>query len=105
MREQTFRILGSAPRLSTQEHREIAREVARLRALLDDLPGRTRVSVRRNPSGVLGEYVGLLLEGTAQGMPLARIVPLSVRLLYGHRRWFAIGLEAIEAFCAQYGGD
>ena len=80
--EQIFRILGAPPPLSDWEQREVAGEVARLQALVARAPGPTTVQVRRNPSGVLGEYVALLLEATALGVSPRAITPPHVRLRY-----------------------
>ena len=103
MGERTFRIVGAPPTLSDRDRGEVAREVVRLRALVASAPGPPLVRVRRNPSGPLGEYVALLLEATALGVPRQAILPLLVRLRYRHRPWFVVGAEVVTHFAAHYG--
>ena len=102
MGEDVFRIVGTPPALSERDRREVAGEIARLQELVRRTPGESIVRVRRNPSGLLGEYVGLLLEATALCLPPRAITPLAVRLRYRRRSWFAVGAESVAAFTAQY---
>ncbi|HET8630033.1 MAG TPA: hypothetical protein VFL91_21645 [Thermomicrobiales bacterium] len=101
MPDRAVRIYGAAPPLTARERREVAGEVAGLRALVAALPGEPLVEVRRNPAGLLGEYVALLLDATARGVPARALWPPTVRLRYGRRRWFAFSLAAL----AQGRGD
>ena len=104
MAERTFRVLGAAPPMDAGDRRAVAGEVVRLRALLVSLPGAPVVRATRNPAGLLGAYVGLLMDATARGLPRAVVLPAAVRRRHGGRRWFAVSLEALDSFAAQFAG-
>lgn len=101
MAERTFQLHGAAPALNAREREEVEAEVRRMRALVAGLPAPGAVQVRRNPSGALGEYVGLLLDAAARGLPPEVVLPAAVRRRYRRRRWFAFSLEALDKVAAQ----
>ncbi len=105
MSRQIFRLFATAPSLTEQERREVADEVARLRTLLTHVPGKARVRITANPTGPLGEYVALLMDAHARGVPLPVAFPPLVRQGYRQRRWFATSLEVLDAFTGQLRRD
>ena len=98
----TFRVLGAPPALGAPEQAEVEEELRRVRALLASLPGPALVRMRDNPAGTLGEYAALLLDATARGLPPEIVLPAAVRRRYGGQRWFAVSLEVLDAFTAQF---
>jgi len=105
MSEQIFRLFATVPALTEQDRREVADEVARLRALLAHVPGKARVRITANPTGPLGEYVALLMDARARGVPMPVALPPLVRQGYWHRPWFATSLEVLDAFTGQVRQD
>jgi hypothetical protein len=105
MSEQAFRLFATVPPLTEQERREVADEVARMRALLARVPGKARVRVTANPSGPLGEYAALLLDARVRGVPLPVALPPIVWQRYGHCPWFATSLNVLDAFAGQLRRD
>ncbi len=75
MPDRTIRAYGAPPPLNVRERHEVEREIARLQGLLAEVPGERRVEVHTNPSGLLGDYVTLLLEGVVRGIPHRTVIP------------------------------
>ena len=99
----TFRVRGMVAPLSRAEQSEVQTEMARVQSLVEALPGAALVRKRRNPSGMLGDYVALLLDAVARGIPLETVVPPPTCQQYGQRRWFRASVEVLDAFTEELG--
>ena len=86
--DQMLTILATPPALSPAEEREIAREVTRLRHVIAAYAAESRVEISTNPSGILGEYVSLLIEGVAQSLAWPAVVPRLTQWRYRRTPWF-----------------
>lgn len=101
MADWTFRVLGAAPSLNPPERRQIEAEIVRLARVVGSLPGTPLVQVQRNPAGILGEYVILLMDGLARGVSRQTLLPPAIQQRYGDYTWYAISVEVLDAFSAE----
>ena len=105
MSDQTLTILATPPALSQAEEREIAREVTRLRHVIAAYATESRVEVSTNPSGILGEYVSLLIDGIAQSLPWHAVVPRLTQWRYRRKPWFQFSMRVLRGIIEQYNAD
>lgn len=101
MSDQTLTILATPPALSEAEEHEIAREVTRLRHIIAEYATESRVEVSANPSGILGEYVSLLLEAIAQSLSWRVVIPRLTAWRYRRRPWFQFSMRVLQSMCVQ----